>query len=423
MLLIWSLTGIILILLHKQLLERNSTMKKFFTTLTVILIALFVPRLFGEEPMKELVQNQLTRCAEQYRGMAQTLEKQPGKFPRTIDAKENLLTGDAKVWTSGYFPGSLWYLYEFSGDKEFLEYAKESTSRIKGIEHEKGYHDIGLMLYCSFGNGYRLTGDTVYRDILLTGAESLSTRFNPVVGCTKSWEPTQNWKFPVIIDNMVCLELMLWASEASGNSGYKDICVSHADVTIKNHFRPDFSSYHLVSYIPGTGEVEKKVTVQGYANESSWARGQAWGLHGYTMMYRMTKEPRFLKQAQNIAAFILNHPNLPADKIPYWDFNAPDIPNALRDASAAALIASALVELSGYVEKPLAKTYLKTAETQIRTLSSPGYFAEKGTNGHFILKHSVGSLPHKSEIDVPLTYADYYYIEAMMRYRTLMSGK
>jgi len=197
------------------------------------------------------------------------------------------------------------------------------------------------------------------------------------------------------------------------------MCISHADVTMKNHYRPDYSTWHVVSYDTITGLPEKKNTHQGFSDESAWARGQAWGLYGYTMMYRETKMERYLTQAKHIAGFILNHPNLPADKIPYWDFNTPDIPNATRDASAAAIIASALVELSGYVDAKLAKTYLDVAETQLRTLSSPEYFAEKGTNGHFILKHSVGSLPHNSEVDVPLTYADYYYIEAMMRYRNL----
>jgi uncharacterized protein YyaL (SSP411 family) len=164
---------------------------------------------------------------------------------------------------------------------------------------------------------------------------------------------------------------------------------------------------------------DKKNTHQGYADDSAWGRGQAWGLYGYTLMYRETKEPRYLEHAKNIASFLLNHPNMPEDKIPYWDYNAPDIPNALRDASAGAVMASALIELSGYVDAALAKTYLNVAETQLRTLSSPEYFAEKGTNGNFFLKRSVGSLPGKSEVDVPLTYADYYYIEALLRYQAL----
>ncbi|MDR1938447.1 MAG: glycoside hydrolase family 88 protein, partial [Tannerellaceae bacterium] len=252
------------------------------------------------------------------------------------------------------------------------------------------------------------------------GAESLASRFNPVIGCIKSWDHNTNkWQFPVIIDNMMNLEFLFWASRESGDSKYRDICISHADKTITNHFRPDYSSYHVVSYDTITGQVEKKNTHQGYADESAWARGQAWGLYGFVVMYRETQDVKYLEQAKNIAGFILNHPNLPADKIPFWDFNAPDIPNAKRDASAGAIICSALVELSGYVDEDLSKSYLQVAETQIRTLSSPEYFAEKGTNANFILKHSVGHLPGNSEIDVPLTYADYYYIEAMLRFASL----
>jgi uncharacterized protein YyaL (SSP411 family) len=220
---------------------------------------------------------------------------------------------------------------------------------------------------------------------------------------------------------MMNLEFLFWASRASGDPKYRDICISHADVTMKNHFRPDYSTYHVVSYDTITGMAEAKNTFQGYADETAWARGQAWGLYGFTVMYRETKDAKYLEQAKQIAAFMLNHPNLPADKIPYWDFNAPDIPNALRDASAGAVMASALIELSGYVDTALAKEYLDVAEIQLRTLSSPEYFAEKGTNGNFILKHSVGNLPHNSEIDVPLSYADYYYIEALLRYRGLLT--
>jgi rhamnogalacturonyl hydrolase YesR len=269
-----------------------------------------------------------------------------------------------------------------------------------------------------------LTGDTAYRSIMLTGAESLISRFNPVTGCIRSWDSFKDkWQFPVIIDNMMNLEFLFWASQASGDSKYRDICISHADKTIRDFFREDYSSYHVVSYDLATGDVEVKNTHQGYADETAWARGQSWGLYGFTVMYRETKDVKYLEQAKLIAAFLMRHPNLPADKIPYWDYNAPDIPNALRDASAAAIMASALIEMSGYVDAALAKEYLDVAETQIRTLSSPEYFAEKGANGNFILKHGVGHMPNKSEIDVPLTYADYYYIEAMMRYLKFNDSK
>ena len=373
-----------------------------------------------QESMDDLIRDRLDRSAEHYILMAESLIDQPDKLPRSVDTDGNLVTSGSEWWCSGFMAGTLWYLYQYGHDPKMLEYAKNYTARVEKEKDNTGTHDLGFMLYCSFGNGYRLTGDTAYRSIMLTGAESLISRFNPVIGCIQSWGSGPKWQFPVIIDNMMNLEFLLWASRASGNPKYRDICISHADVTMENHFRPDYSTYHVVSYDPVSGQPEKKNTSTGYSDESAWARGQAWALYGYAVMYRETRERKYLKQAKNIAAFLIHHPNLPADKIPYWDFNAPDIPNTFRDASAGAIMASALIELSGYVDAVLAEEYLDVAETQIRTLSSPEYFAEKGTNGNFILKHGLGHLPRNSEIDVPLTYADYYYIEALIRYRALL---
>ena len=384
----------------------------------------YIVILFGcqqNESFDQMVEDRLKFAIEQYEMMAESVVDLPDLLPRSVNAEGKLVATGPLDWVSGYFPGSLWYLYEFSGDSRLLENARYYTARAENAKYNRRGHDTGLMVYCSFGNGYRITGDPSYRDVMLVGAESLASRYNPKVGCIKSWNEMKNkgWQYPVIIDGMVCLELLLWASKETGDAKYRDMCISHADATMKHHFRPDYSSFHVVSYDTITGLPDKKNTHQGYADESAWARGQAWGLHGYTMMYRETKEQRYLTHAKNIAGFILNHPNMPADKVPYWDFNAPDIPGAYRDASAAALIASALIELSRYVDEQLAKTYLDVAKIQLRTLSSPEYFAEKGTNGNFILKHSVGHFPNKSEIDVPINYADYYYIEALMRYREL----
>ncbi|MDR1724667.1 MAG: glycoside hydrolase family 88 protein [Tannerella sp.] len=382
-------------------------------------IALVACSCTNEKSIGSLIADRLERSAEQYRLMAESLRSQDGKLPRTIDADGKLITSNSDWWCSGFMPGTLWYLYEYTDDENFKKDAQLFTERIDKEQYNTGTHDLGFMLYCSYGNGYRLTDNEAYKSVLLNGAESLITRYNPMIGCIKSWNSNAKWQFPVIIDNMMNLEFLMWASKASGDSKFKDICTSHSDVTIKNHFRPDYSSYHVVSYDTITGQVEKKNTHQGYSDASAWGRGQAWGLYGYTVMYRTTKNPAYLEQAKNIAGFIINHPRLPEDKIPYWDFDAPEIPNALRDASAGAIICSALIELSQYVDKELADKYLAVAEKQIRTLSSPEYFAEKGTNGNFILKHSIGSLPGKSEVDVPLTYADYYYIEALLRYKAL----
>lgn len=372
--------------------------------------------------MEALIKDRLDKSVQQYELMAASLADRPDKLPRTIDAEGKLLTTSSSGWVSGFVPGTLWYLYQYTGNPALRAYAENYTARLEKEKYNRGTHDLGFMLYCSYGNGYRLTGDTAYRNILLTGAESLISRFNPKTGCIRSWD-NKKWQYPVIIDNMMNLELLFWASKTSGDLKYRDICISHADTTVKNHFRPDFSSCHVVSYDTITGKVDRKNTHQGYNDDSAWGRGQAWGLYGFTMTYRETLNPKYLEQAKHIAGFILNHPNLPADRIPYWDFNAPDIPDAKRDASAGAIIASALIELSGYVDETLSKTYLETAETQIRTLSSPEYFAEKGANGNFILKHSVGHLTGQSEVDVPLTYADYYYIEALLRYKNLKNDE
>lgn len=359
-------------------------------------------------------------AASQYELMYDTMKSLTGLLPKTIYDENKLVTAGPGWWTSGFFPGTLWYLYENTGDDRLRDAARDITSRIESQKDNKGTHDLGFMLYCSFGNGLRLTADSSYRDVLLEGARSLSSRFRPVTGCIQSWNSRRGWQYPVIIDNMMNLELLMWAFRESGDSSFYKIAVSHADATIKNHFRDDFSTWHVVSYDTITGQVETKQTHQGYSDESAWARGQAWGLYGFVVMYRETGFKRYLDQAAGIASFMINHSNMPPDMIPYWDFDAPGIPDALRDASAGAIMASALLELSGYVSGEQGASFLRVAEKQLQTLSSPEYLAAMGQNGHFILKHSVGSLRSYSEVDVPLTYADYYFVEALMRYKDLL---
>jgi len=376
-----------------------------------------------DKSIEKVIDESLAFSLKQYSLMADVILEKPDLLPRTIDTAGNLVTAGSGWWTSGFFPGSLWYLYEYSDDEKVKESAVSINSRIEKEKNNKGTHDLGFMLYCSFGNGFRLTGDDNYKEILLTGAKSLSTRFRPTVGCIQSWNSRRGWQCPVIIDNMMNLEFLMWAFNESGDSSYYNICVSHSDTTIKNHFRPDFSSYHVVSYDTITGNIEVKQTHQGAADESAWSRGQSWGLYGYVVMYRETGLDRYLEQAVHIADFMIDHPNMPEDMIPYWDFNAPGIPDAKRDASAGAIMASALIELSRYVEPTARERYMQVAERQLRSLSSSAYRAELGENGNFILRHSVGSIPGNSEVDVPLTYADYYFIEALMRYRNLIDNK
>jgi unsaturated chondroitin disaccharide hydrolase len=339
------------------------------------------------------------------------------RFPRTIKDGKTLRTVTSPDWTSGFYAGNLWYMYDYTRSSEWETAARNWTA---GLEKEKSNvhtHDLGFMLYCSFGNGYRLTNDATYKDILLEGAKSLCKRYDERVGCIRSWDHGE-WKYPVIIDNMMNLELLFWATKVSGDSSFYKIAVQHANTTLKNHFRKDNSSYHVVDYDVTNGSVLAKSTHQGYADESAWARGQAWGLYGFTMAFRETGNKAYLDIAERIANFMLDHPNVPKDKIFYWDFNAPGIPNEERDASAAAITASALLELSQYSNQHK-KLFFDAAEKMLASLSSKNYSAAIGTNHNFVLKHSVGHKPRNSEIDVPLIYADYYYIEALLRYQSL----
>ncbi|RBL92523.1 glycoside hydrolase family 88 protein [Chitinophaga flava] len=353
-------------------------------------------------------------AARQYKGMMTHVPD--SVMPRTTNKDGSLMTSNSTWWTSGFYPGTTWYLYEYTKDPAFKAEAIKRMQLCKKEQYNTRTHDLGFMMYCPFGNALRITGDTAYKRILITSANSLATRFNSTVGCIKSWDHG-TWKFPVIIDNMMNLELLNWASRETRDPRYAMIARTHANTTMEHHFRPDYSSYHVIDYDPATGDVFQKRTHQGFADSSAWSRGQAWGLYGYVVMYRDTKDKSYLNQARHIAEYILNNPHMPADLIPYWDYNAPDIPNALRDVSAGAVAASALLELSRYTNKTEGKRYWNAAEKMLTSLCSPAYLAKEGENNQFILMHSVGSLPHKSEVDVPLTYADYYFVEALLRYK------
>jgi hypothetical protein len=367
--------------------------------------------------MDVVVENAIKHATKQSLILAKKVSELPGKLPKSIGKNGELETSTSDWWCSGFFPGVLWYLYEDSGNEAIKNYAVLLTKRIEKEQYNKDTHDLGFMLYCSFGNAFRITKDPSYKEVLVNGARSLSTRYSPVAGCIRSWDFNKDkWEYPTIIDNMMNLEYLMWAYNETKEDSFKIISISHSNRTIENQFRPDYSCYHVVSYSQETGKAMWKGTHQGLHHESAWARGQAWALYGYEMMYRETKDSIYLEQAIKIADFILNHPNLPEDKIPYWDFDAPNIPNTLRDASSAAIIASALVELSRFVDNRKRDLYINVAEKQLRTLSSPEYTVTE-TNQGFILKHSVGYFLANSEIDVPLTYADYYYVEALLRYK------
>ena len=293
--------------------------------------------------------------------------------PRTV-RNDSLILVATKDWCSGFFPGGLWYLYELTGNKKWAAQAENYTLPLEKEKMNAGTHDMGFKMFTSFGNGLRLTNNSTYRDILIQSARTNIKRFNPITGVIRSW-----------------------------------------DTTMKNHFRPDFSSYHVLDYDVQTGAVVKKNTHQGYAHASAWARGQAWALYGYAVCYRETGKKEYLNLAENIAQYILNHPRLPSDLVPYWDFDDPKIPHVPRDASAAAITASALYELANL--QPYKKNYYQGfADKILASLSSSDYLAPVASSTHgFLLNHSTGGLPNGFEIDAPIVYADYYFLEALVR--------
>ncbi len=356
--------------------------------------------------------------------LAQSLEGEQVRIPSTYrEGKVRFVP--TRDWVSGFFAGSLWYMYELTGEEKWAEAARTHTEHLHDIQYLTGHHDVGFMINSSYCNGHRLKHLTEpYDTIIVNAAKSLCTRFRPEAGVLQSWnvdrgwQAERGWACPVIIDNMMNLELLFKASLISGDDSFRNVAISHADKTIEHHYRPDYSTWHVVDYDPATGAVRGKYTAQGAADESAWARGQAWSLYGYTMAYRFVRDERYLQQAEEVVKFIFGHPNMPADLVPYWDFDAPDIPNTPRDVSSAAIIASALYELYGHT---LNEEYKELADKILVSLSSPAYRAEQGTNGGFILMHSVGSIPHNSSIDVPLNYADYYFLEALVRKRDIES--
>lgn len=391
-------------------------MKKVFVLAVCFLLTSTVLPAQQSRLSRSFIDKQLRSATQQYKLLLQQLPD--NVFPRSYDAATGRLTiSSSSWWCSGFYPGTLLYLYDYTHDEALKQEAIEKLELLQKEQYNKDTHDLGFMMYCSYGNAYRLWGGENYKTILLNSARSLASRFNPVTSAIRSWN-FGDWKYPVIIDNMMNLELLLWAAANSIDSSLQQIAIAHANTTMKNHFRDDYSSYHLVDYDPQTGRVLEKQTVQGAADSSAWARGQGWALYGYTMMFRGTGIVQYLEQARHIARFILQHPRLPADKIPYWDFDAPGIPHALRDASSAAVIASALIELAGYVSKKERKQYRAAAAGMLRSLSSSAYQSRPGENAGFILQHSAGNIPANSEMDAPLTYADYYYVEALLRYKT-----
>lgn len=375
------------------------------------------------------VNKALDYCAKQTQRTLTELKTDSGidytMMPRNIMADEqhwNCRKATKEEWCAGFWPGVLWYDYEYTKDKQVLEEAENFTHSLKFLSHIPAYdHDLGFLVFCSYGNGYRLTKNPAYKQVILDTADTLATLFNPIVGTILSWprevEP-RNWPHNTIMDNMINLEMLFWAAKNGGNPYLYDIAVSHADKTMKSQFRPDYTSYHVAVYDTITGNLIKGVTHQGYADSTMWARGQAWAIYGYTVVYRETKDPKYLDFAQKVTDVYLDR--LPEDKVPYWDFDDPSIPNAPRDASAGAVVASALLELSTYLPNGTGKRYRDAAIEMLTSLSSDSY--QSGESKPSFLLHSVGHWPNHSEIDASIIYADYYYIEALLRLKRLQEG-
>jgi len=340
------------------------------------------------------------------------------KMPQSFDAKNNqLLSREITWWCTGFYPGSLLYIYEQTKDEKIKTEALRALKVIEPNQTYTGNHDLGFMMFCSFGNAYRLFKDETYKQIIFRSAESLSTRYRPTMKAIQSWNKNKYFNCPVIIDNMMNLEMLNWVTQHGGDPKFQQIAVTHSNTSMKEFYRPDYSSFHVVDFDETTGKVLRKTTHQGAANTSAWSRGQAWGLYGFITMYRDTKNEAYLTLAKNIAEFYLNHPNLPSDFVPYWDFDAGQQPLAYRDASAAAITASALMELGQFTKGEQKEKYINASVKMLESLSNDTYRAKYGENGGFLIKHCVGALTLNSEIDVPLVYADYYFLEALKRYK------
>jgi unsaturated chondroitin disaccharide hydrolase len=339
-------------------------------------------------------------------------------MPRSMTIKTNFIKKvPSRDWTSGFFAGNLWQLYRLTGNEAYKKQAEKWTPFSKKESVNRGSHDVGFKVYCSYGEGLKVENNSEYKKVIIKGAETLCSRFNPKVGSIRSWDFNKDiWEYPVIIDNMMNLELLFEASKLSGNKKYQDIAIKHANKTLKNQFRKDNSCYHVVVYDTISGTVKKKTTLQGYNDDSVWARGQAWAVYGFTMSYRYTKDQAYIKQAEATANFFMTNKNLPEDGIPYWDFNDPSIPNASRDVSAATVMASALYELYGYTKN---KSYLAFADKIMTSLQSDKYILDPKINAPFIFDHSTGNWPKHDEIDEPIIYADYYFLEALLRKKAI----
>lgn len=408
----------------------------------LVLVCLFVGSIAWKPIEDDFVKRSFATAAPLYTNLLAETDGNFKDYPHSIFPDGKLKYYQIDEWTGGFWPGSLWYMYEYTKEEKWKTAAQKWTNSLETNQFNTSHHDIGFMMYCSYGNAIRFDANPKYEAILVQSAKSLTQRYSQTVGSIQSWNQRKSkgeintWQYPVIMDNMMNLELLYYASKVTKDDRYKKIAIAHAEQTMKNHLRADFSSYHVVNYDPKTGKVLHKQTLQGFSDESTWARGQAWGIYGFTTSYRETKDKRFLTTARKMADFFINHPNMPTDGVPYWDYNAgaagfkPDwdfkpanYKETPRDASAAAIASSAMLELSTYVTGKEKTKYYNAAVKILKSLSSDNYLNTKKANPYFLLQHSTGNLPSDREIDVPLIYSDYYFLEGLLRYERLKSER
>lgn len=345
-------------------------------------------------------------------------------MPRNIEGESTVWHCRPAVpeeWCAGFWPGILWMDYASSGDKEIRRQAELYTASMQSILDKPVFdHDLGFLFFCSCGKGYEATGNPAYKNMILQAADSLATLFNPTVGTILAW-PRHIKDYGghnTIMDTMMNLEMLFWAARNGGDRSLYDMAVRHAETTMDNHFRPDGTCWHVAVYDQNTGKFKRGCTHQGYSDDSVWARGQSWAVYGYTVVYRETKEKRFLDFAEKVTDAYLAR--LPKDYIPYWDFDDPRGAGAPRDASAACVVASALLELSNYVDAEKGARYRDASMKMLASLSSERYKTDD-TKPAFLL-HSTGHHPAGTEIDASIIYADYYYIEALSRLANIQNA-
>ena len=398
-------------------------MKKLLLAATLAAATCALAGTPAEEQLLKDLPGIFEKSGAHYRALLEAMKAhEPDTFPKRFqDGK--LVVIKPKDWCSGFFPGSLWYLYEYTKDDFWKEQAVAYTERlIEPLRHDASNHDVGFRTYCSAGNGLRLTGDKRYAEFLHDTSAALRTRFDDNLGLIRSWNSPKKGgghfgtKYIVIIDNMMNLELLEWDAKNGGDPKSDKIARSQADITDAHHYRPNGSAYHILDYNPDTCRVRAHYSGQGGNVEGTWARGHAWGIYGFTMMYRETRVKKYLDRAMSAADYWLDEPNLPEDGISWWDFS---FPGEERDVSASAVTASALLELQAFAPPSKATKYRAAAVKMLAAMASPAYFAKQGENGDFLLMHSVGHKPGNSEVDVPLNYADYYFLEALLRFSRL----